>query len=573
MRLINTRTLRLEEFFASKVPEYCILSHTWETEEVSLQQWLQWESGDPTTKATLEKLKGFAKIRKFCEMALAAGHQYGWVDTNCIDKTSSADLGESINSMFAWYSGAKMCYAYFSDLDPGAELDNCRWLTRGWTLQELLAPAEVIFFDCNWDEAGSKKTRGAELSKATGISEEYLSDSEAFRHASVARRMSWASRRSTTRIEDEAYSLLGLFDVNMPLLYGEGHRAFQRLQEHILATSVDMTIFAWDWASESDVASVYRQSLSPLAPTTRCFERCGDIWMTEIPSDQAWESLAMTVSNVGLSMRGVVLQSTSPFLRFLMLPCIDDYGIFVCVPFFRESAKDLWKRYPGAVFDLELAPHRWEELVDSATGKMVTGRWPDWNVSDGLPPAVECLAPAQDVMVFLKMTKEHAVPEFTNLSVDSRRPPRAQKGPGLVLERKAGEFLDYALVGLTIPRVTKRGHPWRGILVVFWRRGRSYRDYSVRLHEPDVAWPRNGEVNKMELQRIIEKEREAALQERMQLTSKLDQVQLEVERPYRARDRPSFIPAYLSFFPTSSGYESFGYQHNNDERLGFLSGD
>jgi hypothetical protein len=172
---------------------------------------------------------------------------YAWIDTCCIDKTCSAELNEAINSMFKWYEQALMCYAFLSDLAPGAELEealaDCRWFTRGWCLQELLAPNEVIFFDRQWTAVGTRFKLKDLISKITRIDEHVLIDSQRMYELPIARRMSWAARRHTTRVEDQAYCLLGLFEVNMPMLYGEGDRAFLRLQEEVIKRSSDLSIF------------------------------------------------------------------------------------------------------------------------------------------------------------------------------------------------------------------------------------------------------------------------------------------------------------------------------------------
>jgi hypothetical protein len=142
MRLINTSTGRFEEFIGRNIPKYAILSHTWEEEEVSFK-----DTSDPSCKSK----KGYSKIAMTCRLAAEAGLGYAWVDTCCIDKSSSAELTEAINSMFQWYGRAAICYVYFSDMVPSASLETglqgCRWFTRGWTLQELIAPKKIDFFD------------------------------------------------------------------------------------------------------------------------------------------------------------------------------------------------------------------------------------------------------------------------------------------------------------------------------------------------------------------------------------------------------------------------------------------
>ena len=162
--------------------------------------------------------------------------------------------------MFSWYQRSAECYAFLDDLHAYQRVTqndttqtrfdheafyNSRWFTRGWTLQELLAPSEVLFFDKSGVFIGSRTQICPLISKATGIDPGYLEDNQSIWEASIAQRVSWASKRTTTRQEDIAYSLLGIFDVNMALLYGEGEKAFQRLQDEIIKQSDDESIFAW----------------------------------------------------------------------------------------------------------------------------------------------------------------------------------------------------------------------------------------------------------------------------------------------------------------------------------------
>lgn len=240
--------MEMEEFVGDTSHAYAILSHTWGEEEVSFHQY-------STPKARL--MAGYHKIEHSCALASRLRLPYLWVDTCCIDKSSSAELSEAINSMYRWYRDAAACYVYLSDMkrcevyqsEAGLYFSNnfpmlqkCRWFTRGWTLQELLAPQDVEFYDQDWVSIGTKKTMWALLSRITGIKPIHLWKSQ---EASVAQKMSWAANRQTTRTEDTAYSLLGLFNVNMPLLYGEGEKAFKRLQHEILRSSNDESIFAW----------------------------------------------------------------------------------------------------------------------------------------------------------------------------------------------------------------------------------------------------------------------------------------------------------------------------------------
>ena len=243
MWLLNTTTLKLEDFMGS-IPPYAILSHTWGDEEVSFQA--------ITTGVTEYHTKGYEKIKRSCALARSDGHEYIWIDTCCIDKKSSAELSEAINSMYAWYSKAVICYVFMCDVAYGVYALNkeqdfvkSRWFTRGWTLQELLAPRKIKFYDRNWDYIGDRRDMLNLVSQATGIEPLYISHGRPIREASVAARMAWASKRETTRQEDKAYCLMGIFNVNMPLLYGEGDKAFLRLQHEIVEDSHDESLFAW----------------------------------------------------------------------------------------------------------------------------------------------------------------------------------------------------------------------------------------------------------------------------------------------------------------------------------------
>jgi len=146
--------------------------------------------------------------------------------------------------MFRWYRTAAICYAYLSDVNDLSNLEQSRWFTRGWTLQELVAPKEVLFYSSNWALLASKLKISDRLSKITNIDVDVL-ETGAFNHVSIAARMSWAATRQATRLEDTAYCLMGIFDVNMPLLYGEGKKSFIRLQEEIIKVSNDSSLFAW----------------------------------------------------------------------------------------------------------------------------------------------------------------------------------------------------------------------------------------------------------------------------------------------------------------------------------------
>lgn len=235
MHLLNTSTLKLT-YYVNRVPAYAILSHTWGDEEVTF---------DDIEKPHAVSMIGYQKILKSCAQARHDGFEWIWVDTCCIDKKSSAELSEAINSMYTWYWYAEVCYAYLSDV-PAEPLVKSRWFKRGWTLQELLAPAIVEFYSWEWKRIGTKSSLADDIRRATGIQKRFFLDRRNIKAASVGTKFSWAAQRTTTRLEDTAYSLLGIVDVNMPMLYGEGSRAFYRLQLEILKKTSDHTIFIWE---------------------------------------------------------------------------------------------------------------------------------------------------------------------------------------------------------------------------------------------------------------------------------------------------------------------------------------
>ncbi|KAF9017160.1 heterokaryon incompatibility protein-domain-containing protein [Rhodocollybia butyracea] len=245
MRLIQTTGTDPEIFFADEqqIPPYAIISHVWEEEEVMFQ-----DMQDPFKR---KNMKGWSKIVLACELACSEDWDYIWFDTCCIDKSSSSELSEAINSMYRYYSKAEICYAYLADMQSGLSrssnsgLHVCKWFTRGWTLQELIAPKTVIFFAKDWEKIGTKASLQEILTEITGIPSDILLSRADLSEMSIAARMSWAAGRQMTRIEDRAYLLMGVFGVFMPMIYGKGEHAFIRLQEEILKVSDDHTIFTW----------------------------------------------------------------------------------------------------------------------------------------------------------------------------------------------------------------------------------------------------------------------------------------------------------------------------------------
>ncbi|KAK4241860.1 HET domain-containing protein [Achaetomium macrosporum] len=256
MRLLNTTILELSQFTRDR-PPYAILSHTWGPEEVTFQG---------INSAERAQEKGFAEIEGCCRQARADTLEWVWVDTCCIDKTSSAELSEAINSTYAWYRDSEVCYVYLEVVaaqDDGFPLESfrsARWFTRGWCLQELIAP--TMFSKCNIIE------------QIRAIPKAVLLD-HALDQCSIAQKMSWAWGRETTRVEDEAYCLLDLFGVNMPMLYGEGERAFYRLQEEIIKQTEDYSFLLWCGVPRDKQHRTPAARLPIFAPRPACFHRYG----------------------------------------------------------------------------------------------------------------------------------------------------------------------------------------------------------------------------------------------------------------------------------------------------------
>lgn len=283
MRLLNVHTLRFEEFYhddIQSIPRYIIASHRWS------------KHGEPQYKDVLKQRPhirdsvGYHKVQSFCKIVResSTGVDWLWIDTVCIDKSSSAELHESINCMFRWYANAECCLAYLDDVCPddigghssssssgsgsgssdsssflskpddekfplATPLKRSKWFKRGWTLQELIAPAKVIFLDQNWKVIGHKglieihdphsfgstHDTTSLVSKITKIPQKVLYDCSARKNYNDEEKFSWMANRRTTRIEDLAYCLLGIFEIFMPLVYGEGDQSRARLLKEILA--------------------------------------------------------------------------------------------------------------------------------------------------------------------------------------------------------------------------------------------------------------------------------------------------------------------------------------------------
>jgi hypothetical protein len=346
MRLLQrseTGEIRLTKKFVSDVstPPYAILSHTWgpDIEEVTFEE---------MTRGTGDTKNGYRKIAYCAEQAMRDGLEYFWVDTCCIDKSSSSELSEAINSMYAWYQRSTVCYVYLSDvtskIDPpwilpadehleederirleGSDFAKSRWFTRGWTLQELLAPKHIEFYSKDWIRLGNLEELLAAVVHITKIDRQVLTQERDLNlsRLCVARKMSWAAKRQTSRIEDQAYCLMGIFEVHMPLLYGEGSHAFVRLQEEILKQADENSILAWQ--APDHITELDFRPNTLLAPSPSYFGGCGNLiiglWLD---STEPW-----LMSNLGLTIRitltsmnqGAAHNPTLPPYFYAILDC------------------------------------------------------------------------------------------------------------------------------------------------------------------------------------------------------------------------------------------------------------
>ncbi|KAI5997737.1 heterokaryon incompatibility protein-domain-containing protein [Pisolithus marmoratus] len=267
---------------------YAILSHCWGEEEVNFDQMTQLMRMAEPDLNKLRQHAGYKKIVKSCEQAEKDGYTWMWIDTCCIDKRNTSELSEAINSMYRWYQNAQECYAYFNDLEESifptqndfSKFGNANglpeWFSRGWTLQELIAPKQVEFFNRDWVSIGDKQLLANTLENITRIPPDVLKDGRIPKRLCIAELMSWAADRKTTLVEDRAYSLLGLFGVHMPIMYGEGEKAFQRLQVEILRVYGDHSIFAWNPKGQ------FRQVGSTLASSPSHFRGCHDVEKVEV---------------------------------------------------------------------------------------------------------------------------------------------------------------------------------------------------------------------------------------------------------------------------------------------------
>ncbi|RYP55894.1 hypothetical protein DL771_012270 [Monosporascus sp. 5C6A] len=332
MRLIDCETGELEWFFVSQTvqpPPYAILSHTWDGDtEVTYQDYVDFLAGQGK-----HPQKNWTKVEKSIEVTVNSKERlkYIWIDTCCIDKSNAAELSEAINSMFKWYARA---VSYEMPLIPANlqltetaknRLRGCRWFTRGWTLQELIAPPTVEFFDSNWIHFGNRNELGDLLTSLTRIDKRIFETTYQERDImsilskmTIAKKMSWAQNRQTAKTEDIAYSLLGIFGVNMAMTYGEESKAFIRLQKEILARYNDLSIFAWT-ANPTRNYSIVPEFRGILAHSPAEFANAGSFE----PSRNAIANPDFTLTNNGLKISAQLRNIPNSKYLFLSLNCYD----------------------------------------------------------------------------------------------------------------------------------------------------------------------------------------------------------------------------------------------------------
>jgi hypothetical protein len=341
MRLLRFPTkpgeqYRLEDVTTSTKAPYIAISHVWMDPGTSYENEILFHEFNDG-EVWKNKPDGAAKIKGACDTARnwsarrkkldprAPEVKHIWLDTCCVDQKNPVELSTAINSMYRWYQNAMTCFVHLSDIQssPGHDLDlsKCKWFSRGWTLQEMVASGSTEFFDCNWIRIGDKKSLQSSLTAITRIGATYLENAKMVSRASVAHRMSWAAGRETRQEEDMAYSLMGIFGVQMPTLYGEGRvSAFRRLQEEIVKYSNDHSIFAWN----DEGATMTETGL--LAPSANCFKKSGMYIHT--PTPHVNEPFSLT--NKGMSIVLPLQKHQTRYIASIDCPVDADFlGIYL----------------------------------------------------------------------------------------------------------------------------------------------------------------------------------------------------------------------------------------------------
>ncbi|RDL31839.1 uncharacterized protein BP5553_09241 [Venustampulla echinocandica] len=299
MRLLHfdsSERLTQTNFSGKTIPPYAILSHTWGGDEFLFED---------LVNGTGKSKVGYEKILFSGEQAARDHLQYFWVDTCCIDKWNLRELSSAINSMFRWYRNASKCYVYLSDISTPitdeqlhqsvweASFRKSRWFTRGWTLQELIAPASVEFFSLERRRLGDKESLEQQVYEITGIPVAALRG-DPLENFSVGDRRAWTVGRQTTQEEDIAYSLIGIFGVSMEFRYGEGkERALNRLQEEMEKANTTPFIVPFDRNArfvgrESQLADLRRKLFVGVSITKVAITGSGGIGKTQLALELAY---------------------------------------------------------------------------------------------------------------------------------------------------------------------------------------------------------------------------------------------------------------------------------------------
>ncbi|KAG8829132.1 hypothetical protein FRC17_007081 [Serendipita sp. 399] len=309
---------------------YSILSHRWGDGEVvfhhfqTLHQQVVGMPNPPGFKDKLLMLRNYVpsaseaasesslvKLAHFLKVSAEKQCKFAWMDTICINKESSTELDESIRSMFAWYRDSHICIVYLSETNSRSDLKQDPWFGRGWTLQELLAPRRFAFYSKNWKQITRSdcEKHSGEQARRKGIEERLWADIASITQIKVEdihnfkpgmydirKRMAWAARRQTMRIEDMAYCLLGIFNVNLSIAYGEKDGAFYRLQLEILQNCPDLSLFDWEGQASGHN--------SMFASSPACFRSNRAVHIITWPhldTDTAW-----TYTNLGVRIQEVL---------------------------------------------------------------------------------------------------------------------------------------------------------------------------------------------------------------------------------------------------------------------------
>jgi Heterokaryon incompatibility protein (HET) len=347
MRLLKRENgiFSLTEFAENRVPEYAILSHTWGTtgEEIGFNDLVGGSFGVPAEGSG--KIKGFHKLKFCADQAARDGLEYFWVDTCCIDKSDAVGLQYAINSMFRYYQNAAKCYVYLSDVHSGEnrqaawqpEFLASRWFTRGWTLQELIAPKSVQFFSKEGNRLGDKEMLERQIHEITRIPTKVLRQTP-LSQFTVNERMSWMKDRETKYAEDKAYALQGLFGVYLPVIYGEGEsNAFDRLRREIERHSLPRTRPSSTVPFRRDPDFLDRDILSTLRQKYRPTSRVALVGLGGVGYDMS--NAKRTTSNFDLGSLNLPSSGRTEFKRNVKKP-----GFSGCMLALRpDSKKDIAK--------------------------------------------------------------------------------------------------------------------------------------------------------------------------------------------------------------------------------------